>query len=327
MSAADARLALPLAGLLLSGACTGARVAERGLAPELAWPAGEARVRLERVFDLRRGSALSAGLIGLARHTPLFERPFGVAWSGDDLIVADPGARRLARIAGDGRVTWSQPDGAPLGVAACAAGIVASDPGAGRLMLFDGALRTARVLAEGLARPTGVACLDERVYVAETGRHRVLVLQADGSRVGLGARGEAPAQFNFPTALAAARGTLYVGDTLNFRVQVLDAASGAYRGAFGRLGDGPGDMPRLKGLALDARGDLWVSDAHLDRVSLYAPDGSLLLALGGRGSDPGRFSFPSGIAAHVDGRVAVADSLNRRVQVFRLLPQAGRRTP
>jgi hypothetical protein len=44
--------------------------------------------------------------------------------------------------------------------------------------------------------------------------------------------------------------------------------------------------------------------------------------LGGTGVEPGEFSFPSGIAAHPDGRVAVVDSLNRRVQVFRLLQRS-----
>ena len=83
-------------------------------------------------------------------------------------------------------------------------------------------------------------------------------------------------------------------------------------------------MPRLKSVAVDAQGHLWVSDAHLDRVSLYDDRGALLISIGGRGDEPGRFSFPAGIAAHADGRVAVVDSLNRRVQLFRVTgPPAG----
>ena len=34
------------------------------------------------------------------------------------------------------------------------------------------------------------------------------------------------------------------------------------------------------------------------------------------GAEPGRFSFPAGIAAHPDGRVAVVDSFNLRLQIF-----------
>ena len=65
-----------------------------------------------------------------------------------------------------------------------------------------------------------------------------------------------------------------------------------------------------------------MSDAHLDQVSIYTAEGQLLLSLGRSGSAPGEFAFPAGVAAHPDGRVAVADALNRRVQVFRLLPAA-----
>ena len=59
-------------------------------------------------------------------------------------------------------------------------------------------------------------------------------------------------------------------------------------------------------------------DLRSDDRKRYQPDGTFLAALGGSGSGPGEFAFPAGIAIHADGRVAVIDSLNRRVQVFRL---------
>ena len=65
-------------------------------------------------------------------------------------------------------------------------------------------------------------------------------------------------------------------------------------------------------------GNLWVSDAHLDQVALYRGDGTFLTSVGGSGSEPGQFSFPAGIAAHEDGRVAVVDSLNQRIQIFKV---------
>ena len=71
-------------------------------------------------------------------------------------------------------------------------------------------------------------------------------------------------------------------------------------------------MPRI----VDSEGRIWVTDGHLDRVSLYDEDGNLLISIGGTGSSPGEFSFPTGIAVHPDGRVAIVDSLNRRLQIF-----------
>ena len=61
-------------------------------------------------------------------------------------------------------------------------------------------------------------------------------------------------------------------------------------------------------------------DAFLNQIALFRPDGTFLMAFGGEGTAVGQFSFPAGIAAHPDGRVAVVDSLNKRVQIFSLLP-------
>lgn len=313
-----------LGSALVLASCGGVRVAEQRLPESLTWPPGDPRIRLERIVQARRDWQALRAWIGGEKEAGVFERPYAVAWQGEDLLVADPGARRVVRISPEGRLAAS-PEGAadaPMAIAACAIGILTVDPSQGRLAVLGRDLKRVRWLVEGLDRPTGIACAGERTYVVETGAHRVLVLEPDGSRKSFGGRGGGEGRFNFPTAVTLHEGMLLVADTLNFRVQRLDAAGGAYLGAFGQLGDGAGDMPRLKGIAVDADGHVWVSDAYLDRVSLYSRDGALLTSLGGPGEEPGRFSFPAGIAAHADGRVAVADSLNRRIQVFRLLRRA-----
>ncbi len=310
--------------MLLSGAaCVGMQ--DRSPAPfeALGWPANDPRVRLERVICPRHepGGSGARWLRRLAGKTApdLFRRPFGVAWQGDSLLVADPDAGRVAGIADSGRVVISAGGlfERPMGVAACSLGIVVSDAATGKVGLLGENLRLVGWLAEGLVRPTGVACSGDRVFVAETGKHRIAVLQSDGSQLFIGHRGAGPGEFNFPTSVVVDEGSLWVGDTLNFRVQRYDLQSGTFIAAFGQTGDAAGEMPRIKGLAVDKAGHLWVSDGLLDRVSLYTREGTFLVAIGARGLAPGYFSFPSGIAAHPDGRVAVADSLNRRVQIFR----------
>jgi hypothetical protein len=84
------------------------------------------------------------------------------------------------------------------------------------------------------------------------------------------------------------------------------------------LGDSSGETPRIKGIAVDGNGNLWVSDALLDQVSIFNQNGEYLMRLGESGAEPGKLSFPAGVSAHSDGRVAIVDSLNRRVQIFRL---------
>jgi sugar lactone lactonase YvrE len=135
----------------------------------------------------------------------------------------------------------------------------------------------------------------------------------------IGERGSQPGEFNFPTTIALGVGSLWVGDTLNFRIQRLDAVHGEPLREFGQLGDAPGEMPRIKGITIDASGFLWISDAHLNQVSLYDPDGTFLMYLGETSETDDGFSFPAGIASHPDGRIAVVDSLNRRIQVYRLV--------
>jgi len=320
----DRRPFLVLIGcLLVAGvACSGFSSDPLSISPRLAWPPEDPRVSLEAVIAPRLQAAAGGKWVRWLTGqppSPLFHRPYAAAWQDETLLVADPGAGRVARIGARGRIHLSPGDlfQDPIGVAACRAGVVVSDARAGKLALLDEDLKLVRWLAVDLSRPTGVACSDDRIFVAETAAHRIVILEADGSRRLLGGRGTAPGEFNFPTAVSVAGDSLWVGDVLNFRIQRLDLASGEFLASFGQLGDAAGEMPRIKGIAVDRAGHLWVSDAHLDQVSLYTPDGTFLMAFGRRGADAGEFSFPAGIAAHADGRVAVVDSLNRRVQVFR----------
>jgi DNA-binding beta-propeller fold protein YncE len=250
-----------------------------------------------------------------------FRRPYGIAWEGDALLLADPDGGMIARVLPGGRVTLSPRAlfRLPIGVASCEAGVVVTDSERGGVALLDRKLRLVRWLARDLARPTGVSCAAGTIFVSETAAHRVVVIEADGAIRHLGRRGEGPGEFNYPTSLVFHDGALLVADTLNFRIQRLDPASGRHLGAFGRLGDAPGEMPRLKGIAVDRARHVWVADAHLDHLAVYDLDGNFLVALGGRGSAPGEFSFPAGVAARGDGRIAVADSLNRRLQIFELV--------
>jgi hypothetical protein len=311
--------------LALAIGCSSTQVGAPDSRLDLAWPAGDPRVRLEALIPLdemqtRAGARWLQRLSG-SRQGFSISRPFAVAWDDNDLLVTDAGAGRVLRIRADGRAEAS-PERAfesPVGIASCEGQIFLVDSRSGDLVRLDADLRRAEILLDDLERPTGVACGSERIWVLETGRHRVLTLDHAGHVEAIGERGDETGSFNYPTAIALDRGAVWVGDTLNFRIQKLSVSSGSFLESFGELGGSPGELPRLKGIAVDSSGNLWVSDAHLDQVALYSPKGDYLLSIGGLGTEPGRFSFPAGIAAHADGRVAVVDSLNRRLQVFRLV--------
>lgn len=173
-----------------------------------------------------------------------------------------------------------------------------------------------------LGRPTGIAYnrRNRLIYVADTAAHQVVVFSLDGmERMRIGARGDAPGQFNYPTDLFVdARGNLLVTDALNFRIQRF-SPDGQLLDMFGRAGDSSGSFAKPKGVAVDSEGHVYVCDALFDAVQIFDGTGRVLLDFGSNGGEEGQFWMPSGI--YIDGKdyIYVADTYNQRVQVFRYL--------
>lgn len=70
-------------------------------------------------------------------------------------------------------------------------------------------------------------------------------------------------------------------------------------------------------VAVAPSGDLYVADGYgASRVHRFSANGDLIATFGEPGGGPGQFSTPHGICALADGRVAVTDRENNRVQVF-----------
>jgi sugar lactone lactonase YvrE len=166
---------------------------------------------------------------------------------------------------------------------------------------------------EGLYRPAGVA-LDAggRLAVADPGRRAVHLYDPAGGRA-LRVRGTAEAPLVYPVAVAFLGRTLLVADSEARAVRAYDE-----RGRPVALPVALPELLRPSGLAVDeARGRLFVADAaaHVVHVLPLAPGGRARV-LGGRGAAPGRFNFPTHLALDGQGRLAVCDALNFRVQRF-----------
>src|SRR3990172_588698 len=107
------------------------------------------------------------------------------------------------------------------------------------------------------SHPTGVAGDDAGfVYVADTGRNRVLKFNSAGPLVATwGAPGGEDGQFNSPAAVVAdAAGNLYVTDTKNHRVQKLSPA-GTFLKTWGSYGFTAGHFNGPSGIAVNRTGD------------------------------------------------------------------------
>jgi len=189
------------------------------------------------------------------------------------------------------------------------------------------AIRTWGTQGSGLAQfqdPRGVALGPEgRVYVADGGNHRVQVFDGVGKFLHQwGAQGSGPGQFQEPWGLAvASNGEVYVADTWNHRVQVFDAEGNFLRGwgNFAQTAQAVGAEGQFWGprdVAIDAQGNVYVTDTGNKRVQKFSPEGEFLGQWGGVGIERGQMDEPVGIAIGSVGHICIADTWNQRVQKF-----------
>jgi DNA-binding beta-propeller fold protein YncE len=81
----------------------------------------------------------------------------------------------------------------------------------------------------------------------------------------------------------------------------------------GRLGAGPGEFAEPRGIAADARGNLYVADTKNSRIQVFDAAGQLLRQFGTKGGGPGQFNEPCGVAVDAAGEIWVADTWNFRI--------------
>jgi DNA-binding beta-propeller fold protein YncE len=209
--------------------------------------------------------------------------------------------------------------------------IYVTDSETGKILVWDAKLKYRRAIGslkggEGyFKRPTGIAVDSaiQRIYVSDTTRHQVFVLDLQGNVVQkIGKNGADVGQFNFPTDLRLNGQELLVVDAMNFRVQAFDR-SGQFLYGIGKAGEISGTMYRPKGIAVDSEGDLYVVDGIFDTVQAFNRKGELLYYFGKTGNGPAEFQLPTGLFIDRSDRIYVVDSFNHRVEVFKYSGAAG----
>ena len=246
----------------------------------------------------------------------------------DGIVIIDPRVKRFDLFHGAGQGLLRK----PVGVAVADDGtLYVSDTVARAVYVFDAGLffRASLGGPDLFAHPTSLALSADgtRLAVCDTVAHTVYVIDIRSGdvllKLGGNARSGREGEFHTPYAVAFdEEDYLYVSDYLNFRIQVFDPA-GDVELVFGQNGDRPGDLNRPRGLAVDATaGVIFEVDGAYQLVQMFNLDGEILMWFGGPGAGPGGFDLPSGIARR-GNLLAVADTLNSRVQVFRFLGPPG----
>jgi sugar lactone lactonase YvrE len=275
------------------------------------------------------------------------QTPAGVALdSAGNIYFSDSGNNRVRKIAPDGSITT------------VAGNILPGFSG-------DGGLAT----AAQLNNPTGLAVdAAGNLYIADTGNSRIREVFAANGIIGtLAGNGNAAlfgdggsstlAAIHAPRGVSVdATGTVYIADTGNHCVRkvasgVIDSVGCGFNAPSDAKVDSAGNVwvaddtlivlngaakntvpvagPR--GLALDAAGNIYASDAN-NRIVMVTPDRTVT-ALAGSGSccyagDGGpaalaRLNTPWGIALDAAGNIYVADSGNDAIRLMKAVPANG----
>lgn len=257
----------------------------------------------------------------------------------------------------EGPAASAQLDG-PSGVAVDEAGYVfIADTGNNRIRQIDpaGVITTLAGGEDGgdgsdpegqLAAPRDVAVdSDGNLYVADTGNHQIHVIDDTGmaTRVagieGLGDGGPATkARLFDPTAVAIdVDGGIYITDSGNNRIRKVDANGviTTFAGS-GERGDAGDDGPALEaqfngptGVAIDAEGNVYISDRWNHRVRKVDTDGIITTFAGSGERGPfadrtaigddgpaidARLIRPTGLAFDAAGNLYITDPGNHRIR-------------
>ena len=328
-------------------AVTAALAATLILPAATAWGAGGRDAVLDALPLYEIGTLSGAGEIGSAsggKQEAQYRGPVSVAVKTDGtILVADIGNQQIRSIQN--------------GQASTVAGI---EIGTDELGFMLGGLLDGKADESAFQGPYGLAvdAKSGRTIIADSNNHAIRAIAADGTVSTIAGNGTigsadgegAAAQFYSPSDVAvAADGTIYVADTLNHAIRsikggvvtTLNAVSerpveffpgeaelaGDYQD--GKLSEAKFNEP--SGLAIDAKGNLYVSDTGNQRIryiDLAAGTVTTAAGSGALGANDvyvageykdgaaleASFNAPKGIAVTPDGGLLIADSLNHVIR-------------
>ena len=267
-----------------------------------------------QVFDSRGIflSSIGSGIAGNVQgslSTTRFDTPTGLALdSSGNLYVAESGNHQIVTCGAEGCSLF-----AGMGVAGHA----------------DGAGSTEALFFV----PTGLALFGENLYVADTLNQVIRKCDAIGlgpciTVAGVPGTVGAPQDgfdvlFRVPQHVAMTRsGAVLIADTGNHVIRRLDPATGLVPTILGTGLMGNNQLSGLaaafrspRAVAVDENDRIYVSDSDNHRIAIYNGNGTFLAEFGAPGVGDGQFNFPFGITVDAS-RIYVADTLNRRIQVF-----------
>lgn len=171
--------------------------------------------------------------------------------------------------------------------------------------------------------PTDVAAdgTRNRLYVVDNDNHRYLVydLMSRNLITVAGRPGEGELMFRYPFFAALNQeGFLHIVDVINTRVQVINP-HGQFVRYIGGWGVEKGHFFRPKGVAVDNRSRVYVSDSYMGVVQVFESSGRFVGVLGdAKQRAIIRFKTPTGMFIDEHNRLFVVEMLAQQIGVYRI---------
>lgn len=212
----------------------------------------------------------------------------------------------------------------PYGIAVDSKGLVyVGDQKVGAIFIFNPDTHDTELIRNGYEAHFGwinglAIDDDDRLFVSDGKMHRVIIFNPKHEVDGQITEG---LMDPVGIALDTSNRFLYVVDTQQDQVMVYDADTLKLLRRIGTGGKNhylttPGDFGAPQGVAVDADGNVYVTDTLNNRVEIFDADGAFISTFGKAGDGPGYFSRPKGIAVDSDEHIWVADEMQDRLQVF-----------
>ena len=171
--------------------------------------------------------------------------------------------------------------------------------------------------ANTLAEPHGVVMVNGELYVADVGTRLIHVFDSNGQFL----RYFAEKKPYKPLDIKYRDGKFYVTDAVRQLVYVYDETGKELMSIGGRNNENikqEGKFYYIWGVALDSKGDIYLSDPNLNRIQVFDSQGKFIKVLASKlENNEGGFSIPRGIYIDKNDNLFAASMLGNRIDVMK----------
>ncbi|MCF7808095.1 MAG: hypothetical protein K9M49_08150 [Candidatus Marinimicrobia bacterium] len=176
-----------------------------------------------------------------------------------------------------------------------------------------GQVRSIRPNRGTIYKAVGIACIDNKIWIADTPRSRILELGKNG-RINQVIPLEA---WTEPVDLVGINNQIAVSDRANHRIILVDS-NGKISKTWGNRGNGLGEFINPGLLAAGPENRLIIPDILNRRVLSYSPSGRFPQMIAKPGAQRGQIIRPKGVAMNTKQQVWISDSFTGVLQLFSL---------